>query len=119
MFSEWPFFRVFLENAELSLIKADLGIGELYLARGDRPDLTSAIREERERSEELVLRITGHDRLLDCRPTLQRAIDLRNPLVDALSFLQLRVLDERSSRSTDRRIQATISGVAAGLQNTG
>ena len=119
MFLEWPFFRAFIENAELSLVKADPGIAELYLARSDRADLADAIRGERLRSEELVLRITGHSRLLDCRPELQRAIELRNPYVDALSFLQLRLLDERPSKRVDRLIQATISGVAAGLQNTG
>ena len=49
---------------------------------------------------------------------------LRNPYVDALSFLQLRFLGElRTAEAEDPRIerliQATISGIAAGLQNTG
>ena len=51
-------------------------------------------------------------------------MQLRNPYVDALSFLQLRFLGElRKGRSrdprTERLVQATISGIAAGLQNTG
>jgi phosphoenolpyruvate carboxylase len=37
MFRDWAFFTSFVENAELSLAKADLDIAELYLARGDRP----------------------------------------------------------------------------------
>ena len=119
MFRDWPFFTSFMENAELSLAKADLDIAELYLARGDRPEVARVIRDELALTVRLVLAVTGHDRLLDCKPELQRAIELRNPYVDALSFLQLRFLGERPNARTDRLIQATISGVAAGLQNTG
>jgi phosphoenolpyruvate carboxylase len=119
MFRDWPFFTSFIENAELSLAKADLDIAELYLARGKRPEVTAAIRDELALTVGLVLAVTGHDRLLDCKPELQRAIELRNPYVDALSLLQLRFLAERPTARTDHLIQATISGVAAGLQNTG
>ena len=119
MFRDWPFFTSFVENAELSLAKADLDIAELYLARGDRPDFAEAIRAELSLTTRMVLLVTGHDRLLDCKPELQRAIELRNPYVDALSFMQLRFLSERPTAGRDRLVQATISGVAAGLQNTG
>jgi phosphoenolpyruvate carboxylase len=54
---------------------------------------------------------------LDCRPELQLAVELRNPYVDALSFLQLRFLDGRGR--AERLVQATVNGVAAGLRNTG
>ena len=119
MADRWPFFATLLENAELSLAKADLEIAELYLARGDRPDLTQAIRDELARTTELVLAVTSHGRLLDAKPELQRAIEFRNPYVDALSFLQVRFLRERPTAHVERLVQATISGVAAGLQNTG
>ncbi|HEY6567408.1 MAG TPA: phosphoenolpyruvate carboxylase, partial [Actinomycetota bacterium] len=119
MAREWPFFVTLLENAELSLAKADLAIAEPYLARGRRPDLVSEIRSELARTTQMVLDVTGHAKLLDAKPELQRAIEFRNPYVDALSFLQVRFLAERSSARTERLIQATISGVAAGLQNTG
>jgi phosphoenolpyruvate carboxylase len=119
MAREWPFFAALLENAELSLAKADPAIADLYLARGERPDLAAAIRDELERTTELVLRVSGHTDLLDGKPDLQRAIEYRNPYVDALSFLQVRFLAGSDDPRTERLIQATISGVAAGLQNTG
>ena len=56
----WPFFATLLENAELSLAKADPAIADLYLARGDRPDLAAAIREELARTTDLVLAVSGH-----------------------------------------------------------
>ena len=119
MTQTWPFFAALLDNAELSLAKADLEIAGRYLARGRRPDLARAIRDELARTTDLVLLATGHHRLLEDRPELRRAIAFRNPYVDALSFLQVRFLDERPGARTERLIQATISGVAAGLQNTG
>ena len=115
----WPFFATLLENAELSLAKADPAIADLYLARGDRPDLAAAIRDELARTTDLVLAVSGHTRLLDGKPDLQRAIEYRNPYVDALSFLQVRFLEGPDTPRTERLVQATISGVAAGLQNTG
>jgi phosphoenolpyruvate carboxylase len=119
MARDWPFFSTLLDNAELSLAKADPTIAGRYLARGDRTDLTAKILDEMTRTAELVLTVSGHTRLLDGRPDLQRAIEYRNPYVDALSFLQIRCLDDRPSARTERLIQASISGVAAGLQNTG
>jgi phosphoenolpyruvate carboxylase len=119
MARDWPFFATLLENAELSLAKADPAIADLYLARGDRPDLVAAIRDELARTTELVLAVSGHTHLLDGKPDLQRAIEYRNPYVDALSFLQVRFLAGPISPKTERLVQATISGVAAGLQNTG
>jgi phosphoenolpyruvate carboxylase len=117
MFRDWPFFTALIENAELSLAKADPSIADLYLARGRRDDLATHLRDEMDRTTELVLRVAGHPRLLDCRPELQQAVELRNPYVDALSFLQLRFLDGRGR--AERLVQATVNGVAAGLRNTG
>jgi phosphoenolpyruvate carboxylase len=119
MAREWPFFASFLENAELSLAKADRGIAAAYLERGRDPALATQILDELDRTTELVLDATGHDRVLDERIELQRAVEFRNPYVDVLSFLQLRFLDEPTGAGVRRIVQATINGVAAGLQNTG
>ena len=116
MHREWPFFASVLENAELSLAKANRTVGARYLARGERPDLTRAIEDELTLTESMVLAATGHARLLDGRPSLAAALDLRAPAIDVLSTVQLRFLGERGA---DRLVQATIGGVAAGLQNTG
>jgi phosphoenolpyruvate carboxylase len=124
---EWPFMATLLDNAELSLVKADPLIAELYLALSDRDDFARALRDEMQLTRELVLAVTGRRRLLDHRPVLRRAVDLRNPYVDALSFLQVRFLGqlrsgEADEAATDRLrqlVMLTVNGVAAGLQNTG
>ena len=118
MFREWPFFTALLENAELSLAKADPAIAELYLARGDRDDFARRDPRRDDRTTELVL---AGRRAPASSSTAARscssAVELRNPYVDALSFLQLRFLDGRGR--AERLVQATVNGVAAGLRNTG
>ncbi len=126
-YREWPLFGVLLENAEMSLAKTDRQIGARYLALGGRPDLTELVLAEYDLTRRLVLTVTGHDRLLANRHVLSRAVTLRDPYVDALSFLQLRALtalreDNPAPEDRDRLerlLLLTVNGVAAGLQNTG
>lgn len=114
----------------MSLAKADRTIAERYLALGNRPELTETVLREYDLTRELVLRVTGHSRLLENRAVLSRAVDLRNPYVDALSHLQLRALEalrgeeadslsEQDSQHLERLLLLSVNGVAAGLQNTG
>src|SRR5206468_4625834 len=90
MYEGWSFFRSLLETAELSLVIADMPIAALYMELGEDPDLAARITEEHRRTVELVLTVNGNDRLLAERPMLRRAVELRNPYVDALSFIQVR-----------------------------
>src|SRR5439155_1265898 len=89
----------FVENAELSLSKADLRIGLRYLSLAGDDTVAAAIEKEFRLTTEMVLAVTEHERLLDCRPQLQTAVELRNPYVDALSFLQLRFLEGARPRN--------------------
>ena len=128
-YREWPLFGVLLDNAAMSLAKTDRLIGARYLALGGRDDLTERVLAEYDLTKRLVLAVTGHDRLLADRHVLARAVALRDPYVDALSYLQLRALaalrglagdtpdDERER--LERLLLLSVNGVAAGLQNTG
>ena len=127
---DWPFLSSLIDNAEMSLAKADMGVARLYaaLATGPGDDRRwDAIEAEYRRTVALVGRLTGHDRLLDGSPVLQRSITLRNPYVDSLSELQVRLLARLRALAPDdperdrvlRLVQLTVNGVAAGLQSTG
>jgi phosphoenolpyruvate carboxylase len=126
-YREWPLLATLLDNAEMSLAKTDREIAARYLALGNRPDLTERVLTEYDRTRRLVLAVTGHDRLVADRSVLSRAIVLRDPYVDALSYLQLRALTALRADSVgegerpvlDRTLLLTVSGIAAGLQNTG
>ena len=135
MYERWPLFRAIIDNAELALAKADMGIAHrsATLAPGDD---TSAVwrlvGDEFARSRAAVLLVTRQQDLLGGIPWLQRSIRERNPYVDPLNLIQielirrLRSLDDDASEATAARaeqlrgqIRLTIQGVAAGLRTTG
>ncbi|MEU4516207.1 phosphoenolpyruvate carboxylase [Nonomuraea wenchangensis] len=126
-YAEWPLFNALLDNAEMSLAKTDRSIAQRYLALGGREDFARQVLEEYDRTRDLVLRVTGHARLLENRKVLSRAVQLRDPYVDALSHLQLRALralrtenpSERERERLSTLLLLSVNGVAAGLQNTG
>jgi phosphoenolpyruvate carboxylase len=115
-----------LDNAEMSLAKTNRRIATRYLALGGHDELASQVLAEYDLTRKLVLEVTGHSRLLEGRTVLSRAVELRDPYVDALSHLQLRALtalracdDQAESAALERFLLLTVNGVAAGLQNTG
>jgi phosphoenolpyruvate carboxylase len=132
MYAEWPFFRALLDNAEMSLLKADLGIAALYSElvpdRALAAKVWDAVEAEYARTCETILRVTGHAELMDGDPVIQRSVALRNPYVDPLNYLQvemlrrLRALPEPEGPEAERYrevIVLTINGIAGGLRNTG
>ena len=131
MRDRWPFFATLLSNVEMVLAKADFGVAEHYartLGDGDQDLRTfGRLRDEYVRTVDMVNRLSAQDRLLDESPVLQRSIALRNPYVDALSFLQvdllgrIRDLPESDPEYADtlEAILRSVNGVAAGLRNTG
>lgn len=130
LYRDWPFVTSLLDNAELGLARADMGVARRFaaLATGDGDaGRWRAIEAEYTRTVELLLRVTGRDRLLDGTPVLQRAIALRNPYVDSLSEVQVRLLRDLRARAPDdperprllHLVHLAINGVAAGLQSTG
>lgn len=126
-YERWPLFRTMIDNVAMSLAKADARIARRYLELGDRPDLAGLVIEEMELTRSWATRVMGGTELLENKPVLQRAVKLRSPYVDALSLLQLRALrrlreqDPGSQPDADaqRLLLLSVSGIAAGLQNTG
>ncbi|PLS31251.1 phosphoenolpyruvate carboxylase [Bifidobacterium margollesii] len=130
-YEEWPLFSTFIDNIEMSLAKTDERIAKLYLALGDREDLNTKVLEEMELTRKWVLKIVADEWPLQHRHVLGQAIRIRSPYVNALSVLQVRALrsvrrrDEKNELSKSQTadfiylILCTVSGVAAGLQNTG
>ena len=119
----WPFFANVLENAELSLVKADAVAARQVLDGGGRPDLAELILAELDLTTELVLAVTGQDHLLEGRPVLAQATALRNPYLDVLSAVQNAWIGRaRAAEATPTDadvLMLSMNGIAAALQNTG
>ena len=127
MMGDFPLFTDVVRNVEMALAKADLGIASLYASlvpdAAMRDRVFSLLKAEFERTREAILAVTGQRDLLDSNPVLARSIVLRNPYVDPMSLIQVDLLRrKRAGEDTDevnRAIAGTISGIAAGLRNTG
>ena len=128
-YREWPLFSTFIDNIEMSLAKTDNRIAKMYLALGDRDDLASKVFDEMMLTRKWTLAIVGDEWPLEHHRVLGQAVRVRNPYVDALSLAQVRSLrevradqDQMSEEAKAKHLSlilATVTGVSAGLQNTG
>ena len=96
----------------------------------EREDLRTRVfgivEEEFARARDAVLAVVGADDVLADKPYLQRSIQLRNPYIDPIHYVQVHLLRQRRRAETaDQRgtfeypLLLTMSGIAAGLRNTG
>ena len=131
MYRNWAFFTALIDNAQLDVAKADMGIAELYASLVEPPDLREEffgwIKREHALSSEMIMAVTGQEALLANMAAIKTSIQRRNPYVDPLNFMQvallreLRQLDEGDSRRPQvlDATLATINGIAAGMKTTG
>ena len=151
LYQRWPFFRMLISKVEMTLSKVDLDLAKHYVNHLGRQENREAfgrifdcIAAEFSLTQQLVLQISNHQRLLDGDPALQLSVDLRNRTIIPLGFLQVALLrrlrDQNrqppiSEASSDpaspvnghtysrsellRGALLTINGIAAGMRNTG
>ncbi|NVJ24869.1 phosphoenolpyruvate carboxylase [Myxococcus sp. AM011] len=123
MYRQWPFFKAVIDNVTMVLAKSDMAIAGRYaaLAPASTRPLWRLIQQEHRRTRRQVKRLTGEARLLDHNPQLQRAISLRNPYVDPMSFLQVELMRRKREGASDcdRPLLLSLNGIAAGMRNTG
>jgi len=126
MYARWPFLASLLDDVELVLAKADMGIAEFYdqLAAPQHQYLAKEVRREYDLAEQHILAVKGCARLLDSEPTLQRSIRLRNPYVDPIHLMQVDLLKRwrdggRQDREVFEALIASVNGIAQGLQGSG
>ncbi len=140
---KWPFFKMVISKVEMTLSKVDLQIAGHYMRELSEPSyrdqfekIFDQIAQEYHLTCDLVLKITGHQQLLDGDPGLQRSVQLRNGTIVPLGFLQVSLLkrlrQHKSQTSTGIAVRSryskgellrgallTINGIAAGMRNTG
>lgn len=132
MHAKWPFFQTLIDNAQLTMRKADMGIAALYssLVTNEkiRRRIFALLMDEFARTEAAILAVTGEKKLLGREPVLLRSVELRNPYIDPLNYIQVDMLrrlrhDDRLSpeqiNSARAVVELTINGISGGLKNTG
>ncbi|RXI96473.1 phosphoenolpyruvate carboxylase [Anaerobacillus alkaliphilus] len=128
MYERWPFFQSTINNLQMALLKADLQTAREYINLVEDQTIAHRIfqdiSDEYNLTREVLLQITGNQELLDHSPNIQESVKRRNPYVDPLNFLQVNLIQsmresEEKSEELLTEVLLTISGVAAGLVNTG
>jgi phosphoenolpyruvate carboxylase len=130
MYQNWMFFRSMIDSAQMILGKADLHIAERYADLTPDPALAERIfglvREEHQRTVDMICQVAQIDSLLDRSPVLQKSIARRNPYIDPMSYVQIDLLrrlradpEGPDHAALEDAILLSISGIAAGLKNTG
>ncbi|MGA2890649.1 MAG: phosphoenolpyruvate carboxylase [Terracidiphilus sp.] len=127
MAREFPLFIDLLRNVELALGKVDLATARLYSMLVEdaalRERIYDMLEAEFHRTVRALLAVTRQTELLETNHVLAHSIKLRNPYVDPMHLIQVDMLRrKRAGEDTpevNRAIAATISGISAGLRNTG
>jgi phosphoenolpyruvate carboxylase len=148
MYRHWPFFRSLVDLLQMTLGKADPRIAAYYDRQLTPPalePLAESLRARLTQATRALLTITGQHELLADNETLRRSIEVRNPYVDPINLVQVELLrrlallrDESKGGSSSltrdpvidetrehtaavlrKALKITISGVAAGMRNTG
>ena len=127
MAQEFPLFIDLLRNVEMALGKVDLATARLYSSLVSDTKLRERIYDmfeaEFHRTVRAVLAITKQKELLESNQVLAHSIKLRNPYVDPMHLIQVDMLRRKrageDTAAVNRALAATISGISAGLRNTG
>ena len=123
-----------IDNAQLTMRKADMGIASLYadlvrMTRRSGGGCFAILSAEFERTEKAILAVTGQEAppRARARPAaLGRSS--RNPYIDPLNYIQVEMIrrlrggGSAQSRDADAIrsvIELTINGISGGLKNTG
>ena len=125
---QWPFFRSRLEMLEMVFSKADCWLSEHYdnaLVEDMYKPLGVTLRKELQEAISLVQSLSPQKSLLAEQPWIKESISLRNPYTDPLNLLQVELLrrarseEKRNEGDIDNALMITMTGIAAGMRNTG
>ena len=128
MYQRWPFFRDLIDNAQMTLKKADMAIANRYAALADAKthDVHECIEVGYQASVAAVCAVAQINGLLEHEPELRASLDRRNTFLDPLHLVQVELLkrlranpDLKTETALEEAILLSINGIAAGMKNTG
>jgi phosphoenolpyruvate carboxylase len=131
MCQSWPFFTTRIGRLEMVFAKSDQWLAEYYdhrLVAKTLWPLGETLRNQLAQDITTVLTIANDTQLMAEHPWIAESIALRNVYTDPLNVLQAELLlrarkQEAAGEKVDQRVEqalmVTITGIAAGMRNTG
>ncbi|KAB2952912.1 phosphoenolpyruvate carboxylase [Heliorestis acidaminivorans] len=127
MYEKWPFFRAVIQNLQIALTKADLTTAMEYkkLVKDEKiaDEVFNDIITEFKLTQEIVAKITK-EKCPEHSPNIVEWVERRNSYIYPLNFIQVELIKEMREHVEDdddlfTDVLLTISGIAAGVGNTG
>lgn len=128
MYQQWPFFNTRISMLEMVYAKSDAVVAAYYDSRlvgSDYQYLGDDLRERLRRDTNTILSISGDTVLMqDVLGATAANMLVRNSFTLPLNFLQVELLHraratEQPSHDLELALMVTISGIAAGVRNSG
>lgn len=128
MCETWPFFSTRIGMLEMVFSKTDTWLSEHYDQHLVDPSLWylgNALREQLKQDIQTVLSLSHENQLMSDLPWVAESIALRNVYTDPLNLLQVELLrrlrtnPDNVNADVEQALMITITGVAAGMRNTG
>ena len=126
MHKKWPFFGAYLDMLDMVLAKAEPDIAEYYekrLVGEELKGLGRLLRSKLAQVSKLVKELKQQERLIEDNKTIRQSIDVRNPYIDPLHYLQAELLyrsrKNPENSQVNKALMITMAGIASGMQNTG
>ena len=128
MCQQWPFFSTRIGMLEMVFSKADLWLAEHYdqrLVPEQLHHLGKSLRSQLQADIKTVLSLAHEGQLMADLPWVAESIALRNVYTDPLNLLQVELLQRLRSQGDnpnpqlEQALMITITGIAAGMRNTG
>ena len=127
MYKDWPFFGTRISMLEMVFAKADPRMSEYYddrLVEKKYLSFGKKLQKQLEKDIETTLKISGAEYLMQGLEELAENIAMRNIYTNPLNVLQVELLyrcrkDENHPNDIEMALMVTISGIAAGMRNTG
>ncbi|OTG86680.1 phosphoenolpyruvate carboxylase [Acinetobacter sp. ANC 4558] len=132
MLKEWPYFQTLIDMLEMVLSKSDRHIAlyyESHLTQDENlKELGAELRERLQNAVQTLLALKGESKLLSSNDVLDQSMKVRKPYLLPLHLLQAELMKRRraylATQQTDRTpidhaLMVSITGIAAGLRNTG
>ncbi len=131
IYHDWPYFRAMLSNTQMSLAKAEMDIAREYTSLAENQAMADTvyrrIREEHDRTLDMVKKVAGIGCVLEENPVLALSLSRRDPYLDPLNHIQVKLLNrvrntKLGEEERDRWMEPllrSINAIASGMRNTG
>ncbi|KAG0630638.1 hypothetical protein M758_1G193600 [Ceratodon purpureus] len=131
MYQEWPFFRTFLSNVQMSLFKASMEIAQEYARlcsnRITQKLVFDLVAQEYYLTKSQFLTVSQQNNLLQDNPSLESSFDTRRKYLDPLNHLQVILLGRQRDPTAseehkplwEKPLLRTIKAIASNMRNTG